>query len=180
MVLIEMQAHTKSFCVLCNGVKLDFLACVCSSVPVWPGSTELAYFQDNWLKAISGQHPSHWLLQAGWQTEGQPPILYVNWTATSHLSSCWLFLNRAQVCSHQSIQGLLRHWPLLQEIHIDAPSGKVMAGAGGAADPAPDIWHQPPGKTVIIYCNYWLYYNNTVRAEVKATHWHKHYCASPQ
>ncbi len=29
-----------------------------------------------------------------------------------------------------------------------------MAGAGGGAGPAQDVCHQPPGRTVILYCNY--------------------------
>ena len=28
---------------------------------------------------------------------------------------------------------------------VEALAGDVMAGAGGAADPAPDVRHQPPG-----------------------------------
>ncbi len=32
-----------------------------------------------------------------------------------------------------------------KEIHVDALASNVMVGAGGAAGPAPDICHQPPG-----------------------------------
>ena len=62
-------------------------------------------------KASSGQH--HWLRQAICRATGPgPPILLsgagpvslswqdVNCTATGHLSSRWLFLHRAGVCSH--------------------------------------------------------------------------------
>ncbi len=41
-----------------------------------------------------------------------------------------------------------------KEIHVEALPDYVMAGAGGASGPAPDIRHQPPGGTVILYCNY--------------------------
>jgi hypothetical protein len=34
------------------------------------------------------------------------------------------------------------------EIHVEARAGDVMAGAGGAAGPAPDVRHQPPGLVV--------------------------------
>jgi hypothetical protein len=32
-----------------------------------------------------------------------------------------------------------------REIHVESRAGDVMAGAGGAAGPAPDVQHQPPG-----------------------------------
>jgi hypothetical protein len=32
-----------------------------------------------------------------------------------------------------------------KEILVDALAGDFMAGAGGAAGPAPDLRHQPPG-----------------------------------
>jgi len=40
-----------------------------------------------------------------------------------------------------------------KEIHVKARLGDVMAGAGGEAGPAPDVRHQPPGKTVLLYLN---------------------------
>ena len=36
---------------------------------------------------------------------------------------------------------------------MEARPGDVMAGAGGAAGPAPDVRHQPPGRTVYICYN---------------------------
>jgi hypothetical protein len=36
-----------------------------------------------------------------------------------------------------------------KEKHVEARAGDVMAGAGGAAGPAPDVRHQPPGKEQI-------------------------------
>ncbi len=49
-------------------------------------------------------------------------------------------------------------------------------GCTGAAGPAPDVRHQPPGKTVIINCHYLLPYNNNTagRAVDKVTSWHAH------
>jgi hypothetical protein len=41
-----------------------------------------------------------------------------------------------------------------EEIHVEALAGDVMEGAGGEAGPAQDVCHQPPGTTIIIYCNY--------------------------
>jgi hypothetical protein len=38
-----------------------------------------------------------------------------------------------------------------KEIHVEARSGDVMAGAWGAAGPAPDVRHHPPGKIVDLY-----------------------------
>ena len=32
-----------------------------------------------------------------------------------------------------------------QDFQVEARAGDVMAGAGGAAGPAPDVRHQPPG-----------------------------------
>ena len=37
------------------------------------------------------------------------------------------------------------------EIHVDTRAGDVMVGVWGAAGPAPDVRHQPPGTTVDIY-----------------------------
>ncbi len=46
-VWIEIQAHTNCFSVLCNCVELDFMACACTSPPVWLGTNKFAYFQVN-------------------------------------------------------------------------------------------------------------------------------------
>ncbi len=45
-VLIE-PAHLNSFIVLCNGAESDFMACACTSPPVWLGTTELTNLQVN-------------------------------------------------------------------------------------------------------------------------------------
>ena len=67
-------------------------------------------------------------------------------TATGHLSSCGLFLHRSEVLRH--IRGSKPCFAAdlgFKEIHVEARAGDVMAGAGGAAGPAPDVRHQPPG-----------------------------------
>ncbi len=43
----------------------------------------------------------------------------------------------------------------------------VMAGAGGAAGPALDVRHQPPGTTIYIYCNYGLNHNDAASIVVR-------------
>ncbi len=55
-----------------------------------------------------------------------------------------------------------------KEIHVEALAGDVMAGAGGAAGPAQDVRHQPPGTTLIIYCNYCYDLKHAAGLAVKA------------
>ena len=67
-------------------------------------------------------------------------------TATGQLSSRGLFLNRAAVRRHIAAAKSCRAADLgIREIQVEARPGDVMAGGGGAAGPAPDIRHQPPG-----------------------------------
>ena len=61
-----------------------------------------------------------------------------------------MFLNRASVSRFKAAwvtvpqcQSLARCGSQDQE--VEARAGDVMAGAGGAAGPAPDVRHQPPG-----------------------------------
>ena len=69
-------------------------------------------------------------------------------TATGQLSSAGLFLNRASVRRHIAAAKHCRAADLgYREIQVEARAGDVMAGAGGAAGPAPDVRHQPPGDT---------------------------------
>ena len=73
----------------------------------------------------------------------------VNCTATGRLSSRGLFLHRSGVRRHISGSKACFAADLgFKEIHVEARPGDVMAGAGGGAGPAPDVRHQPPGKTV--------------------------------
>jgi hypothetical protein len=67
-------------------------------------------------------------------------------TATGQLSSRGLFLNRASVRRHIAASKHCRAADLgYRQIQVEARAGDVMAGAGGAAGPAPDVRHQPPG-----------------------------------
>jgi hypothetical protein len=51
---------------------------------------------------------------------------------------------------------------------VEALPGDVMAGAGGAAGPAPDVRHQPPGRTEYIYHNFGTHSINPASSMVKA------------
>ncbi len=60
-----------------------------------------------------------------------------------------MFLNRASVSRFKAAwvppcQSLARYGQD-QDFQVEARAGDVMAGAGGAAGPAPDVRHQPPG-----------------------------------
>ena len=70
----------------------------------------------------------------------------VHCTATGHLSSRGLFLHRSAVVRH--IRGSKPCFAAdlgFKEINVEARAGDVMAGARGAAGPAPDVRQQPPG-----------------------------------
>jgi hypothetical protein len=79
---------------------------------------------------------------------GVSRFVFVHCTSTGQLSSSGLFLNRAQVRRH-ILQSKPCHAADLGyreiRVHVEARAGDVMAGAGGAAGPAPDVRHQPPG-----------------------------------
>jgi hypothetical protein len=62
----------------------------------------------------------------------------VHCTSTGKLSSRGLFLLSAATCREAGLG--------FREVHVEARAGDVMAGAGGAAGPAPDVRHQPPGE----------------------------------
>jgi hypothetical protein len=80
---------------------------------------------------------------------GVTRFVCVNCSATGHLSSRGLFLNRAGVRRHiRATKACFAADRGFQEIRVDARPGDVMAGAGGAAGPAPDVRHQPPGKPI--------------------------------
>ncbi len=68
-------------------------------------------------------------------------------TATGQRSSGGLFLNRASVLRLIAASKHCRAADLgYRGIQVEALAGDVMAGAGGAAGPAPDVLHQPPGE----------------------------------
>ena len=68
-------------------------------------------------------------------------------TATGKLSSRGLFLNRAAVRRHIAASKPCHAADAgIRTIQVEeARAGDVMAGAGGAAGPAPDVRHQPAG-----------------------------------
>ena len=83
---------------------------------------------------------------------GLTRFICVNCSATGCLSSRGLFLHRAAVRRHISASKACFAADLgYKEIHVEARPGDVMAGAGGAAGPAPEVRHQPPGTTTYIY-----------------------------
>ena len=107
--------------------------------PVWLGTTELAYFQVNSTPG-SCQHPSRWLRQAGWLAAG-PPV--PSRPASPPISALKRSMSRL---------GSATSW----------------RGRGGEAGPAPDVRHQPPGKTVWLYLNWDLVDINAASKVVKA------------
>ena len=70
-------------------------------------------------------------------------------TSTGQLSSRGLFLNRAAVRRHIAASKPCHAADAgIRTIQVEAArAGDVMAGAGGAAGPAPDVRHQPAGAS---------------------------------
>jgi len=65
------------------------------------------------------------------------------------LSSRGLFLHRTAVLRHIAASPACRAAKAgIRTIQVEARAGDVMAGAGGAAGPAPDVRHQPPGDVL--------------------------------
>ena len=170
-----MPAYTNSFIVIPAGLLPASLTCIRPSQ------------LDAWPKADSGQHHSGWLRQAGCRASGPgPPIRVssagpvslsrqgVSCTATQcHLSTWLLALPRPSGRSappHLRLQGLLRSPCSLgfQEFHVEAPSrpSNVMVGEVGWG--GLDGRHQPPGRRVIIYYNFELFYIDAASSVVNA------------
>ena len=91
---------------------------------------------------------------AGPERPGAPLLcVQVHCTSTGQLASSCLqmFLNLASVSRFKAAwvpvpQGQsLARCSQDQDFQVEARAGDVMAGAGGAAGPAPDVRHQPPG-----------------------------------
>jgi hypothetical protein len=98
--------------------------------------------------------PLSWVtMQSAYQ-----PFLCWPSTATGHLLSRWHSGRSAP--PHPRLQGI-------NDIHVEVRTGNVMAGAGWAAGPAQIVCHQPPGTTIIIYCNYCGDYKHTAGSEIK-------------
>ncbi len=108
---------------------------------------------------------------------GQPVTLAVtrfvcvNCSATCHLTSHGLFLHRAGVRRHiraSESKACFAASLSFKEIHVEARPSDVMAGVGGAAVPATDVRHHPPGKIVDLYCNYCVLHIDAASTVVKA------------
>jgi hypothetical protein len=68
---------------------------------------------------------------------------------TGQLSSRGLFLSRAAVHRHIAASKPCSTAAMgIREIQVDVRTSDVMAGAGGAAGPAPDVRHQPAGTAL--------------------------------
>jgi hypothetical protein len=93
----------------------------------------------------------------------------VNCTATGQLSGSRLFLHLAGVCRNISASTACFAADLsFKEIHVEARSGDVMAGAGAAAGPAPYAHHQTLGTQFEKYNNYGIDNNDGAITLVKA------------
>ncbi len=67
---------------------------------------------------------------------------------TGQLSSLGLFLSRAAVHRHIAASEHCSAAKMgIRQIQVDVRTAGVMAGAGGAAGPAPDVQHQPEGTS---------------------------------
>ena len=77
-------------------------------------------------------------------------------TSTGQLSSRGLFLNRAAVRRHIAASKPCHAADAgIRTIQVEAArAGDVMAGAGGAAGPAPDVRHQPAGASPASHQSY--------------------------
>ena len=78
-----------------------------------------------------------------------PRFVCTHCSSSGMLSSSGLFLHRAAVLRHISASPACRAAKAgIRTIQVEARAGDVMAGAGGAAGPAPDVRHQPPGDVL--------------------------------
>ena len=93
-------------------------------------------------------------------------------TATGLLSSRGLFLNRGAVRRHIAAAKHCREADMvIREIQVEARAGDVMAGGGGAAGPAPDVRHQPPGDMArAVPQNSFLYHQEHLKSTDMLTH----------
>ncbi len=88
----------------------------------------------------------------------------------------WLILNRAGVLRYiAASEACFAAGICFKLIHVDALAGDVMAGAGGAVAPAPDVQHQIPDKEILKYCNYSTPYNHAGSIVVKAAGYYVQY-----
>ncbi len=152
-VSIEVQAHTNSFIfAMVSNQILWLVHARARQLTRNYGTRVLPSQLDAWLRptseslaptgGLAGCCPAYPPILCG---PSKTRLVCVNSTATSHqgISSCWLFLNLAGVLHHIRASKACFAADLgFTEIHVDARAGDVMAGAGGAAGPAPDVRHQ--------------------------------------
>ena len=118
----------------------------CSAFPVMGDRPYSAFLRSSKAARVKGfnsgppAHPDNFILFSNFDG-----VEYTCQDGYGHLD-CGLFLNQAQVRRHIR-QSKPCHAADLgyRVIHVEARAGDVMAGAGGAAGPAPDVRHQPPG-----------------------------------
>ncbi len=60
--------------------------------------------------------------------------MFLNLASVSHYKAAWVPLCQSLARCGQDL-----------DFQVEARAGDVMAGAGGATGPAPDVQHQPPG-----------------------------------
>ena len=78
-----------------------------------------------------------------------------------------MFLNRASVRRHIAASKPCRDARMgIREILLEARAGDVMAGGGGAAEPAPDVRHQPAGD---VQAEIRKKYTNTMQNTLRAS-----------
>ncbi len=86
------------------------------------------------------------------------------------LSSRGLFLHRAAVLRHIAASPVCRAAKAgIRTIQVEARAGDVMAGAGGAAGPAPDVRHQPQGDVLPAVQNQTYLYHTQTFSSINAS-----------
>ena len=81
-------------------------------------------------------------------------------SATGQLSSRGLFLSPSLAAVHRHIAASRPCSAAkmgIREIQVDVRTSDVLAGAGGAAGPAPDVRHQPEGAVLRECRIQWIY-----------------------
>ncbi len=73
--------------------------------------------------------------------------MFLNLASVSRFNAAWVPVPQCQSLARCGQD---------QDFQVEARAGDVMAGAGGAAGPAPDVRHQPPGdakrrEDILIY-----------------------------
>jgi hypothetical protein len=97
-------------------------------------------------------------------------LLGAHCTSTGKLSSRCLFLNRAAVQRHIAASKPCHAADAcIRTIQVEeARAGDVMAGAGGAAEPAPDVQYQPAGD---VHPQFRINLTNTIQKSSEHQRW---------